>query len=181
MPSFPWPPVGCFCAFFFFFFFFLTRFGRAVPSLFVTWFTHSIFSMGLSAPYGASWRSLAKVIASPSPSIFMYQKLCSWTDLPVLAPSDSMALEEHFVVFWQLRFAVLQPLPVCRVILCWTTVASSTVCCTLSTYTHSVLNERGGQWSHAASPQHSLSIITWRIRIVLWSSLFIVASSWSTG
>ena len=34
----------------------------------------------------------------------------------------------------------------------------TTMCCTLSTYTHGVLDERGGQRSHAASPQHSLSI-----------------------
>ena len=31
-------------------------------------------------------------------------------------------------------------------------------CCTLSTHTDGVLDERGGQRSHAASPQHSLSL-----------------------
>ena len=35
-----------------------------------------------------------------------------------------------------------------------------TMCCTLSTHTHGVLDERGGQRSHAANPKHSLSITT---------------------
>ena len=32
-----------------------------------------------------------------------------------------------------------------------------TMCCTLSTHTHGGLDERGGQRSHAANPQHSLN------------------------
>ena len=55
-------------------------------------------------------------------------------------------------------------LPVCAVSTMLSNMGSSWVsvagCCTLSTHTHGALDERGGQRSHAANPQHSLSVTT---------------------